>query len=77
MNLKQKYKLSALARSDNIFKMLSAQDRETIANHCFDGFMIDQNSRLPWLTRTSDSMKLALQAVEQKSFPWAGASNVK
>ena len=77
MDLKRNYKLSALARSENIYNMLTKEDRESIANHCFDGFKIDENSRLPWLTRTSDSMKLALQAVEQKSFPWAGASNVK
>ena len=77
MDLKRNYKLSALARSENIYNMLTKEDQETIATHCFDGFKIDENSRLPWLTRTSDSMKLALQAVEQKSFPWAGASNVK
>lgn len=77
MDLKKKYSIVAVSRSTDILSMLDDEDKQKIAHHCFDGFMIDENSRIDWVKRTSDSMKLALQVVEQKSFPWAGASNVK
>ena len=77
MNLKDTYSLTQLARSDNILSMLSEEDKHVIAQHCYHGFELDENSREGWLKRSADSMKLALQVVEQKSFPWAGASNVK
>jgi chaperonin GroES len=40
-------------------------------------FETDLNSRSAWEKRTEESMKLALQVAEAKSFPWPGASNVK
>ena len=40
-------------------------------------FSMDQESREDWSHKMDESMKLALQVVETKSFPWAGASNVK
>ena len=77
MELTKNYSLAELSRSQNICELLDDHDKQKIAHHCYEGFEIDENSRESWMKRTSESMKLALQVVEQKSFPWAGASNVK
>ena len=37
----------------------------------------DDNSRKDWLDRATEAMDTALQIVEEKTFPWKGAANVK
>lgn len=37
----------------------------------------DEDSRIDWLKQATKSLKLALQVVERKSFPWPDAANVK
>ena len=77
MELTKHYSLPVLQREENICHVLEEADKAKIAFYCMEGFDIDEQSRESWMKRTSESMKLALQVVEQKSFPWAGASNVK
>ena len=40
-------------------------------------FEEDEDSRQDWLNRIEDWVKLATQVSQQKSYPWANASNVK
>jgi chaperonin GroES len=40
-------------------------------------FEEDEDSRSDWLERAEDWIKLATQVTQQKSYPWANASNVK
>lgn len=40
-------------------------------------FEEDEDSRIEWLERVEDWIKLATQVTHQKSYPWANASNVK
>jgi chaperonin GroES len=39
-------------------------------------YEIDENSRSEWLEKSEDSMRLAMQIAEPKSYPWAKSSNV-
>src|SRR3989304_1005889 len=72
-----KLKITEIVKSPNIAKLLSKEEIQTIGNKVFDDWQTDQNSRSEWEERTADAMKLALQVMEEKSSPWAGASNVK
>jgi chaperonin GroES len=77
MALEAKLKLEDIVESANLVPKLSKQDLSTIGTDVFNAWQTDQVSRTPWETKTEVAMKLALQVMEEKSFPWAGASNVK
>jgi len=72
-----KLKLDDLIVCPNIADLLDEQDLHKIGYDTVKGFEADLQSRSAWEKKTEDSMKLALQVVEAKSFPWPGASNVK
>ena len=77
MDLDVKFKLEDLVKSPNIAEMLDEQDLITIGSTCYSGFEADLQSRSAWEKRTEESLKLALQVAESKSFPWPNASNIK
>ena len=66
-----------LLSSANIAELLDEATLNTIGYNVAYEFDIDKLSRSQWEKRVEDAMKLALQVVETKSFPWSGASNVK
>ena len=68
------YKILA---SHNLTDLLDEEDIEEIGIKVVRDYNVDKESRLEWEQRTEESMKLALQVVEAKSFPWPNASNVK
>ena len=72
-----KLKLKDLVACPNIAELLDEADLNKIGYDCVHGFELDLLSRSTWEKKTEESMKLALQVVEQKSFPWPNASNVK
>jgi chaperonin GroES len=72
-----KLKLDELVACPNIAELLDESDLTKIGQDVVKGFEADLQSRSAWEKKTEDSMKLALQVVEAKSFPWPGASNVK
>lgn len=61
----------------NVAEKLSDADLSYLGNLCKEEFSADLNSRTEWETRTEKSHKLVMQVFESKSWPWAGASNVK
>lgn len=69
--------LSALADSVNIADKLSEDELTKIGREARQGFDTDCLSREDWEKSVDDWTKLAKQAVEKKTFPWPGASNVK
>jgi len=77
MELDAKLDLKKVVKSKNIADMLDEGDLAKIASLVHDEWFIDQTSRYDWENKTAEAMKLALQVMEEKSFPWAGASNVK
>ena len=77
MNLKNTFDINELVYEPNIANLLSKDDLETIGMQVVKDFDNDLMSRSSWEKRTETSLKLALQVVENKNFPWANASNVK
>ena len=57
--------------------MLEERDAIFIGNEVVDGYEKDVLSRQEWEDELEEGMKLALQVVENKTFPWPGAANVK
>lgn len=72
-----KLQIDELIGCPNIAELLDDDDLRKIGYDVVKGFDADLQSRSAWEKKTEESMKLALQVVEAKSFPWPGASNVK
>jgi chaperonin GroES len=77
MELKSTFKLAEILASDNLAEKLSEHDLDSLGRDVVKTFEDDKRSRYDWEKRTEDAMKLALQVMEEKSFPWPNASNVK
>ena len=77
MNLETTLKLTEVITEANIATLLTKKDLDAIGHKVVKDFDADMMSRSDWEKRTEESMKLALQVVEAKSFPWPNASNVK
>ena len=77
MDLKSKLKTTELVEATNIALLLEEEDVKEIGVKTAEEFENDLISRSGWEKKTEDSMKLAMQVAEAKSFPWTGASNIK
>jgi chaperonin GroES len=77
MELETQLTIRQIVKSPNLAPMMSEADLTTIGTSVWDEWNADKMSRAEWEERTSDALKLALQIVEQKTFPWENASNVK
>lgn len=77
MKLDARLKTKELVTSDNIGKLLSAEDRLKIAQTVMDEYKLDAAARAPWEAKMKTALDLALQVSQDKSFPWVGAANVK
>lgn len=77
MDIKTTLKLSDIVSSANIAELLTKEDLKVIGQHVVSEYEQDLISRSDWERRTEESMKLALQVAENKSFPWPNASNIK
>lgn len=77
MNLDFKSNIEKLMSSHNIAEMMTDGQLDTIGQRVVQEYDMDRQSRSAWELKNEESMKLALQVVETKNFPWAGASNVK
>ena len=75
--LEAKLKLEDVVVCPNIAELLDKADLQKIGRDVYEEFTADLMSRSAWEKRTEESMKLALQVAEAKSFPWPNASNVK
>ena len=63
--------------ADNLTDLLDEDRLKEIGSTVVSNFEMDKNSRVEWEQRTEESMKLALQVAENKTFPWPNASNIK
>ena len=70
-------KINDLISSDNIANDLSDEQLKNIGTTVYDGYETDLKSRSMWEKDLEKWTKLALQIVDEKTFPWKGASNVK
>lgn len=69
--------ISDIVSSTNVAELLDEDERGVIAFNAIEGYMRDLQSRAEWDERMAEAQKLALQVVEEKSFPWPNSSNVK
>jgi len=77
MEFKTKLSIADILVSDNIANDLSDDEVSAIGREVIRTYEMDRASRYDWEKRTEESLKLALQVVENKSFPWTNASNIK
>lgn len=72
-----KLKFQTLLESANIAEELPEEYLDCLGQQVVDGYRADNSSRINWLRKNADAIKLTLQVVEAKSFPWPNCSNVK
>ena len=77
MEFNPKYDITKLQDSENINEMLSEDESAYIGRRVVEGYDADERSRDKWREKMQDSLELALQVTKQKTYPWAGAANVK
>ena len=66
-----------LISSQNIAENLDSNLLKEIGRRVVDDFDIDKDSRSDWEERYEGALKLAAQVLEERTFPWKGAANVK
>jgi len=76
-NETQMNQLRAKIEAKNMAEGLDKDTLQKIADQASAGFEYDLESRKDWEKASKEWTKLALQTVEQKTYPWPGASNVK
>lgn len=77
MKFTTKLTIADVLVSDNIAEDLSPEEVSALGTEVIRTYEMDRASRSEWEKRTEESLKLALQVVENKSFPWTNASNIK
>lgn len=70
-------KLETILKLDNVAEKLSKEKLIEIGAKVVAGYESDLKSRAPWEKDLEKWTKLALQVVEDKTFPWRNAANVK
>ena len=70
-------KLETILNEENIADKLSEEKLKEIGSKVVAGYEADLKSRAPWERDLEKWTKLALQVVEDKTFPWRNAANVK
>ena len=75
--LSKKLKIEKILASSNIAEELPDNDLESIGNYVWEGYDTDKQSREEWEDNVDEWTRLALQAKDDKTFPWVNASNVK
>jgi len=70
-------KFDTILTTENLAAKLSEDELAVIAGNVVKGFTDDVESRRPWTDKMEGAFKLALQVMEEKSYPWPKASNVK
>ena len=63
--------------SQNLAKGMDDSLLAKLSRRVVSGFNIDDTSREEWKEQTEEGIKIAEQIVEEKTYPWPGASNVK
>ena len=69
--------LRALVESTNLIKKFKKDQLDALREQVSSGFEHDLNSRQAWEQAAQEWTDLALQVREEKTYPWAGAANVK
>lgn len=77
MDVEFNFDLNDLQDSKNINELLDEEQSRFIGQEVHKGYEVDKQSRATWETKMKDATELALQIVQEKSYPWPNAANVK
>jgi chaperonin GroES len=77
MDFKQHLTMDSILGSYNVAELMDEDDLRALGTQVFQNYDADQNSRGSWEEMYAESMNLAMQVMEEKTFPWPNASNVK
>lgn len=77
MEFKTKLTIADILVADNLADDLTQEELSALGREVVRTYEMDRTSRQDWEKRTEEALKLALQVVENKSFPWTNASNIK
>ena len=69
--------IDSILQNANLADGLDELERNKIADKVIRVFDADKRSRHDWETQHDEWMKLALQIMEEKTFPFKGSANVK
>lgn len=72
-----KLDIDKLKSHTNIAELLTRDELHCIAAEVVRGYEIDEESRSRWTDTVNEAMEIAMQIMEEKSFPWEGAANIK
>lgn len=72
-----KLKLKTIVESSNLAPLLTERELKEIGNDVVEGYKTDRGTRTEWESKNADAIRLALQVVEAKNWPWENCSNVK
>ena len=76
--MKKEYNLPEMFYlANNICDVLDDEDLDALGINLREQVNTDINSRSDWLQRNDEWMKLVAQVVEEKTYPWPKASNIK
>lgn len=70
-------RLKGLIASENVAADLEEGELSKIGQRCVDEYKSDLSTRSQWEKDCEEGIKLAKQVVEEKSWPWPNAANVK
>ena len=77
LGVKAKLKIEDLIRSQNIAEELDKPLLSKIAIEVIRGYDLDEDSRTEWTSQNEESVKVAKQVMERKTYPWPNSANVK
>src|SRR3990167_3860023 len=77
MKFESTFTLGKILVSENLAEDLSEEELSTLGIETVKNYEKDRTSRYEWEQRNEEALKLALQVVEPKSFPWPNAANIK
>lgn len=72
-----KLNFNTLVESENIAELLDEDALKCLGGRVVEWYDSDKESRSGWEQKTKDALKLAQQVMEEKTYPWRNASNVK
>lgn len=72
-----KLDLEKIIESPNLTPLCHEAWLMDLGKRVIDELIDDETSRVDWDTRMNEAIKVVRQIVEQKSFPWPGAANIR
>lgn len=74
---KTKLSLREIVTLPNVAEKLTDEELLFYGTQAVEGYEADKATRRAWEERNAKALEMALQVAKQKTFPWAGSSNVK